>query len=538
MKQNILYILMIITALFGTVELVFGQGSVSGYKYITSNSISYNPSGGTLNCVSNNAISLTNKSQIVNEDVAVTFTFGNNIASYYSIYEDLKISGHKTNYLAWKVSIPYYFINVTSFKMEIRCTVGLNAGKGVATIFTGDKSHSENVYKSDVFKYVTLSLNDLSLGLNDKITLTTSNSSSADFYIQSLGYTYTLSYYELDISALNKAIEEAVKISVNDLGGFTKTTFTNALEKAKTVQEESVFPTSYWDGSNSQGKQNPTTVNNATSALRGALELAIAYLEAKAEINNLKAQGDSWPKGLSVNVDNALTELDKATDKNGINNAKNNAKNLISIILERNLPEKKFFTLTLPFDYNLNGITDGKDIAYAAQLALVTHNEKDCYTLYFKQVEDGQMRANQPYIVWLPVGLPDFGNVVVNFGEEGSITVNGWTMQGNYTPNTPMNGNFGIAKGLLCKGEGENAKINAYTAYFIPPTHSHGTENVRARVAVMDEGGNTTYIGELKDLNGNAAEEVFGIDGMRLPEMRKGINIVRQKDGSVRKIVK
>ena len=31
---------------------------------------------------------------------------------------------------------------------------------------------------------------------------------------------------------------------------------------------------------------------------------------------------------------------------------------------------------------------------------------------------------------------------------------------------------------------------------------------------------------------------VFGIDGMRLPEMKKGINIVRQKDGSVRKIVK
>ena len=70
------------------------------------------------------------------------------------------------------------------------------------------------------------------------------------------------------------------------------------------------------------------------------------------------------------------------------------------------------------------------------------------------------------------------------------------------------------------------------------PTHSHGTENVRTRVAVMDEDGNTTYIGELSDLNGNAAEEVFGIDGMRLPEMRKGINIVRQKDGSVRKIVK
>ena len=524
---------MIITALFGTVELVFGQGSVSGYKYITSNSISYNPSGGTLNCVSNNAISLTNKSQIVNEDVAVTFTFGNNIASYWSIYEDLKISGHKTNYLAWKVSIPYYFINVTSFKMEIRCTVGLNAGKGVATIFTGDKSHSENVYKSNVSKYVTLSLNDLSLGLNDKITLTTSNSSSADFYIQSLGYTYTLSYYELDISALNTAIENARKISEEDLDGKTKTTFTEALKNANTVIDGSAFPTSYWnDGP--KGEQNPESVDIATRQLNTAIELANAYIAAKTEINNLKI----LPEGLSVNVDNALTELNNATDKNGINNAKNNAKNLISIILERNLPQKQYFTLTLPFDYNLSGITDGKDIAYAAQLALVTHNEKDCYTLYFKQVEDGQMRANQPYIVWLPVEFePNIGNVNINLDTPGSISVNYWTMQGNYTPGFPMAGNYGIAGGKFCLGT-DGSTINAYTAYFIPPTHSHGTKNVRARVAVMDEGGNTTYIGELSDLNGNAPEEVFGIDGMRLPEMRKGINIVRQKDGSVRKIVK
>ena len=96
-----------------------------------------------------------------------------------------------------------------------------------------------------------------------------------------------------------------------------------------------------------------------------------------------------------------------------------------------------------------------------------------------------------------------------------------------------MSGKYGIAGGEFCLGT-EKSSINAYTAYFT----FLGTENVRTRVAVMDEGGNTTYIGELSDLNGNAAEEVFGIDGMRLPEMRKGINIVRQKDGSVRKIVK
>ena len=521
MKQKILYILIIITAFFGRGEMVFGQSDVDGYKYkIVVNTTSKMGGGYQWEKEKDNCFYKSPSDYItfyLRSDVELV-----RISNTFDTSDD-----YIDATLSWKTSQDYYLVNITKLELYAYHNLIWNSpyhsinGVSVKTKFgagNGNAATSEcNLYNDDYVEVKT--------GNNDT-------------YITYISATYKIYYYELDFSALNKAIEEAVKISVNDLGGFTKTTFTNALEKAKTVQEESVFPTSYWDGSNSQGKQNPTTVNNATSALRGALELAIAYLEAKAEINNLKAQGDSWPKGLSVNVDNALTELDKATDKNGINNAKNNAKNLISIILERNLPEKKFFTLTLPFDYNLNGITDGKDIAYAAQLALVTHNEKDCYTLYFKQVEDGQMRANQPYIVWLPVGLPDFGNVVVNFGEEGSITVNGWTMQGNYTPNTPMNGNFGIAKGLLCKGEGENAKINAYTAYFIPPTHSHGTKNVRARVAVMDEGGNTTYIGEVSDLNGNAAEEVFGIDGMRLPEMRKGINIVRQKDGSVRKIVK
>ncbi|MBO5742548.1 MAG: hypothetical protein J6R54_11325 [Bacteroidaceae bacterium] len=165
----------------------------------------------------------------------------------------------------------------------------------------------------------------------------------------------------------------------------------------------------------------------------------------------------------------------------------------------------------------------------------MTYNKADGYTLYFQKVIDGQMVANQPYVVYLPnkIEHPTWKNVTVETPNAESIEVNNWTMQGNYTPKTDMNGKYGIAGNRFRLGT-DGSTINAYTAYFT----FLGRENVRARVAVMDEGGNTTYIGELSDLNGNAAEEVFGIDGMRLPEMRKGINIVRQKDGSVRKIVK
>ena len=205
------------------------------------------------------------------------------------------------------------------------------------------------------------------------------------------------------------------------------------------------------------------------------------------------------------------------------------------IVLQRTLP-MGYSTITLPFTYDIDNVEGD---AFVAQLELVTHNQQDGYTLYFRKVADGVMQPNQPYVLHMPFEITDaeWGETAVSSPEAQSIVKNGWTMQGNYTPEMSMVGNYGIAGGKLCIG-GAYSYINAYTAYFIPPTHSHGTENVRARVAVMDEGGNTTYIGELSDLNGNAAEEVFGIDGMRLPEMRKGINIVRQKDGSVRKIVK
>jgi hypothetical protein len=203
------------------------------------------------------------------------------------------------------------------------------------------------------------------------------------------------------------------------------------------------------------------------------------------------------------------------------------------ITLSRTLSEGHS-TLTLPFDTEIRTISNDSE-AYVAQLALVTYNKSDGYTLYFQKVTDGQMVANQPYVVYLPNAIknPIWKNVTVVTPNAESIEVSNWTMQGNYTPGLSMSGKYGIADGEFCLGT-EKSSINAYTAYFT----FLGTENVRTRVAVMDEGGNTTYIGELKDLDGNAAEEVFGIDGMRLPEMRKGINIVRQKDGSVRRIVK
>ncbi|MBR2946468.1 MAG: hypothetical protein IKC18_07320 [Bacteroidaceae bacterium] len=206
------------------------------------------------------------------------------------------------------------------------------------------------------------------------------------------------------------------------------------------------------------------------------------------------------------------------------------------ITLERSFSAKTHYTLTLPFDSKISDI--GGD--YAAQLALVTYNKADGYTLYFQKVAEGDMMANQPYIVYAENGFNEslkWTNITVAETIEAKEVCNdrtqGWTMQGNYTPGVNMEGNYGIAGGQFRLGT-EGSYIDAYTAYFT----FLGTQNVRARVAVMDEGGNTTYIGELKDGVLQTEEGIYGLDGVQQNQLRKGINIVRQKDGSVRKILK
>lgn len=200
------------------------------------------------------------------------------------------------------------------------------------------------------------------------------------------------------------------------------------------------------------------------------------------------------------------------------------------VVLQRTLP-KGYSTITLPFTYNIGGVEG----SYVAQLALVTHNQQDGYTLYFNKVSDGIMLPNQPYVLYLPIEIanPEWGETAVSSPDAQNIQKAGWTMQANYTPGVSMEGNYGIAGGKLCLG-GAGSTINAYTAYFIPPT----TQDIRTRVAILDEWGNATFIGEVKDGVLQTEVGIFGLDGVRQNELRKGINIVKTKDGTVRKVLK
>ena len=202
------------------------------------------------------------------------------------------------------------------------------------------------------------------------------------------------------------------------------------------------------------------------------------------------------------------------------------------IVLERTLP-MGYSTITLPFTYDIDNV--GEE-AFVAQLELVTHNRQDGYTLYFRKVADGIMQPNQPYVLYMPFEITnaEWGETAISTPDAQQVVKGGWTMHANYTPGFSMEGKYGLAGGLFRKGTA-GSYLNAYTAYFVPPVATEA----RIRMAMLEDDGSTTYIDSIEPGQTSSGEcEIFGLDGIKLGSMKQGVNIVRMKDGSVRKVMK
>lgn len=231
-----------------------------------------------------------------------------------------------------------------------------------------------------------------------------------------------------------------------------------------------------------------------------------------------------------VSVDLSATTISSGLILNPTQTPDYDVRTYKRVVLQRTLP-MGYSTITLPFTFDIGGVEGG----YVAQLELVTHNQQDGYTLYFQKVSDGIMHPHQPYVLYLPIEIanPEWGETAVSSPDAQNIQKGGWTMQANYTPGVSMEGMYGIAGGKLRKGTA-GSTINAYTAYFVPPTQAES----RVRVAILDDSGQTTFINEVDAAVMVEEQTIYSVDGKRVSTLQKGINIVRMKDGTVRKIWK
>ena len=214
------------------------------------------------------------------------------------------------------------------------------------------------------------------------------------------------------------------------------------------------------------------------------------------------------------------------------------------VILNRAL-KAGYNSLTLPFNTTVEEIVGADYNAstdWVAQLSLVTYNKQDGYSLFFEK--SNEILANQPYILHLGAQKSSvvFKNVVMlNATSTGQTATGGinnyadWQMISNYTTNFDMEGKYGVVNAEDCLKKGEaGSTLKAYTAYII----YKGVAPSQVKVAYLDE----DEADGLLELVGNqqneaTGQQVYDLQGRKLPRAQRGINIVIKKDGRVAKVV-
>lgn len=206
-------------------------------------------------------------------------------------------------------------------------------------------------------------------------------------------------------------------------------------------------------------------------------------------------------------------------------------------VFVNNTLKSGYSTIALPFNTTVETLTGraANDNDWVAQLSVVTYNAKDGYSLYFSK--SNTIVANQPYILHLGTAVesPVFTDVSVVAAATATqnatmgVGYNDWIMHSNYNPAFNMNGYYGVVGEQIKKGT-TGATLKAFHAYITGPAAA----GVKAAYLEEDE---ADAILELLKSEETGMENIYDLQGRQLPRAGKGINIIRNADGSVRKVL-
>ena len=271
-------------------------GQPAGYNEVTTSSIESNHSidentkgnlkSGTYSVSFSNTISEENV--IGGTSANVTFSIGGNM-EWYGAYNCAYLYNNKSAYLKWSVP-DYYTINLSSFTAEMRATV---TGYVKLTPSSGTPYTSGDIYRAGT-NHVDVPITNLSLDNSGNIKIETVRNKAGLIYVATyfnfyhLKFTYTLSHYELDLSALESEINKAQKKynALSNIGTIHADTLNSAISDANTFYNSDAckFPNStYWN--NASLGTTPAEVSAEVLKLQKA-QAIYDYEEAKFIANN------------------------------------------------------------------------------------------------------------------------------------------------------------------------------------------------------------------------------------------------------------
>lgn len=198
-----------------------------------------------------------------------------------------------------------------------------------------------------------------------------------------------------------------------------------------------------------------------------------------------------------------------------------------TINLTRTLKEG-WNTICLPFATTAAEVAGTGAVAYAFNHSVDNHDGS--YVLHFAEAET--MEANVPYLIYCEnvVENPTLHHVTLENPMVQTVTNDGWSFIGNYTPRMDMEGKYGVTGGKVRRA-GSGSTLNGMRAYLEGPKGQEAS--VKIAGIGLDE--DATAIG--RPSSGLVPVAYYSTDGHRLAAPQKGINIVKYSDNKTRKLI-
>ncbi len=194
-----------------------------------------------------------------------------------------------------------------------------------------------------------------------------------------------------------------------------------------------------------------------------------------------------------------------------------------NVVVNRNITGGKWATLCLPFALE-------KPEGWEVRELSSVEESNGVYTLNF--TEATSLVAGKPYMVKTTEDVTRIvATDVTVLTEPVDQTVDGVTMKGVFTSGYVPSGGYFVSGNKFYRAADNTNSMKAFRAYF----EINGSNNARSLILNIDEATSVTTL-EGQQPATEQPEAVFDLSGRRQTRLVPGINIVRQADGTVKKV--
>ena len=208
-----------------------------------------------------------------------------------------------------------------------------------------------------------------------------------------------------------------------------------------------------------------------------------------------------------------------------------------SVTYSRDMTDNQWGTLCLPFAINPS--------AYAEYCSFYQLNDVDetNSTIVLKQIDDEIIPAGVPVLVRCNDAVSDIGiaaeNVPMSNSAQAGVTTGNFTLVGTLTTSDALgddcyvisNDKFRNVPDIVANGEETTVTVSAFRAYLEAATPTAKIWNIAINT------GTPTVIDVLNVIE-NGEMEIYDLSGRRLPDLQKGVNIVRQGNQTTKIFIK